>query len=292
MHIADRSKPLLFGFLAAFFWGTHSVIVRYLTSDMQGITIAALRLYIAAIALFVLMKLMRFPVSSRLSDRNLQIAVVSTVINYICFHVGLEYTSASNAMMLENTAPFFVLLALLLFAGERIKVRDMFAAGLAMGGVFLTVYQDFRLGDEGFGGDLLEILAGLSWAGFIIGSSRALRASSNTAERLNFLLNVFLCSAVILTPLMLMYPGTATVNNVIFLILLGLFPTALAYYLWYEAAARVSAIAATLLFTLSVIFTFINAVLFLDEQLTALTIFGAVLIVAGVVLTSTGKSDA
>ncbi|MEM9105221.1 MAG: DMT family transporter [Pseudomonadota bacterium] len=292
MPIADRSKPLLFGLLAAFFWGTHSVIVRYLTSDMQGITIAALRLYIAAIALFALMKVMRFPVSLRLTDRNLQIAVVSTVINYICFHIGLEYTSASNAMMLENTAPFFVLLALFLFAGERFKVRDMLAAGLAMGGVFLTVYQDFRLGDEGFSGDLLEILAGLSWAGFIIGSSRALRASSNTAERLNFLLNVFLCSAIILTPLMLIYPGTATLNNVIFLILLGLFPTALAYYLWYEAAARVSAIAATLLFTLSVIFTFINAVLFLDEQLTVLTVLGAVLIVAGVVLTSTGKSEA
>ena len=48
--------------------------------------------------------------------------------------------------MLENTAPFFVLLALLLFAGERIKRRDMLAAFLAMGGVFLTVYQDFRLG--------------------------------------------------------------------------------------------------------------------------------------------------
>ncbi|MEX3008708.1 DMT family transporter [Hoeflea sp. TYP-13] len=282
----------MFGLLAAFFWGTHSVIVRYLTADMHGITIAALRLYIAAIALFALMKALRFAVSFKLSDQNLQIAVVSTVINYICFHIGLEHTSASNAMMLENTAPFFVLLILLFFAGEKIKPRDLLAATIAVAGVFLTVLQDLELGGEGFAGDVLEILAGLSWAGFIIGSSRALRASSDTAERLNFLFNVFICSAVILTPLMLFYPVSATTNDLVFLILLGLLPTALAYYLWYEAAARVSAISAALMFTLSVIFTFINAALFLGEQLSATTVIGALLIVAGVVLTSTGKSEA
>ena len=292
MQVENRMKPLVFGLLAAFFWGTHSVIVRYLTGDMHGITIAALRLYIAAIALFVLMRLLRFPVSLRLSDRNLQIAVGSTVVNYICFHIGLEYTSASNAMMLENTAPFFVLLILLVFTGEQIKKRDMLAALIAIAGVFLTVLHDFRLGGEGMRGDVLEIFAGLSWAGFIIGSSRALRASSDTAERLNFLFNVFICSAIILTPLMLFYPGSATANDIFFLVLLGLLPTALAYYLWYEAAARVSAISATLLFTLSVIFTFINAAFFLGENLTTLTIAGAVLIVAGVVLTSTGKRSA
>ena len=207
MQVENSLKPLVYGFCAAFFWGTHSVIVRYLTGDMHGITIAALRLYIAAIALFVLMKLLRFPISLRLSDRNLQIAVSSTVLNYICFHIGLEHTSASNAMMLENTAPFFVLLILLVFTGERIKYRDLLAALIAMAGVFLTVYHDFRLGGEGMQGDVLEIFAGLTWAGFIIGSSRALRASADTAERLNFLFNVFVCSAIILTPLMLSLSG-------------------------------------------------------------------------------------
>ncbi|WP_419906143.1 DMT family transporter [Hoeflea sp.] len=253
MQDQSAIKPLVFGFLAAFCWGTHSVIVRYLTGDMQGITIAALRLYIAAAVLFVLMKILHFPVSSRLSDRNLQIAAGSTVVNYICFHIGLEYTSASNAMMLENTAPFFVLLILFLLAGETVRRRDILATLIALFGVFLTVLHDIDVGGEGLHGDLLELAAGLSWAGFIIGSSRALRASASTAERVNFLFNVFICSAIVLTPLMLIYPGSATANDVALLVLLGLFPTALAYYLWYEAASRVSAVSAALLFTLSVI---------------------------------------
>ncbi len=285
-----RGTPLLFGFVAAFFWGTHSVIVRYLTTDMHGIVIATLRLYIAALALFALMRLLNYPVSTRFSDRNLQIAVAATVINYICFHIGLEHTSASNAMMLENTAPFFVLLILFFVVGDRITRRDLMATAIAVSGVFLAVLDDFKLGGEQLRGDLFEIAAGFSWAGFIIASSRALRTSANTAERLNFLLNVFLCSAVILTPLMLFDSFSVTVNDAVFLILLGLLPTALAYYLWYEAAARVSAVSAALLFTLSVVFTFVNAALFLGERMSMTTLAGAVLIVAGVVLTSTGKT--
>jgi drug/metabolite transporter (DMT)-like permease len=99
--MTDRStlKALTFGILAAFFWGTHSVIVRYLTTDLSGLTIAALRLYIAAFILFLIMKANRRPVRFDLTDRNFLITVVGSTTNYIFFHIGLEHTTASNAMV-------------------------------------------------------------------------------------------------------------------------------------------------------------------------------------------------
>ena len=72
------------------------------------------------------------------------------------------------------------------------------------------------------------------------------------------------------------------------LILLGAFPTAIAYYFWYEAAARVSTITAALLFSLSVIFTFVNARIFLGEEMTTDIIIGGTLIVCAVVLSKLG----
>ena len=69
-------------------------------------------------------------------------------------------------------------------------------------------------------------------------------------------------------------------------ILLGVLPTALAYYLWYEAAARVSTLTATLMFAASVVFTFINSALFLGAAITPIAALGAVLIVAAVFLTT------
>lgn len=152
----------------------------------------------------------------------------------------------------------------------------------------LTISDDIALGGEGLEGDLLEIVAGATWAGFMIASSRALKNSADSGERMNFLFSVFACSALLLTPALFLYPVDASKNDVIWLLVLGALPTALAYYLWYEAAARVSAISASLMFTLSVIFTFINAYLFLGEDLSINALIGAVFIISSIVVTSIG----
>ncbi|GAA6161049.1 MULTISPECIES: DMT family transporter [Ruegeria] len=277
---------LVLGFLAAFLWGTHSVIVRYLTSDLGGLQIAVSRLFIAALAICCMLRLMRVSVSIRLSDWNFRLAVLSTVVNYILFHIGLEHTGAANAMVLENTAPFFVLVFLYFFADTPVTRTDVLATVLAILGVFLTVFRDFQGGGEPLFGDLLEIGAGLSWAVFLISSSRAMRNSKSTGERLNFLFGIFLCSGVLLLPLAAFSMQVPTVNDVVFLILLGVLPTACAYYLWYEAAARVSTLTATLMFAASVVFTFINSALFLGAAITPIAALGGVLIVLAVFLTT------
>ncbi|WP_170331119.1 DMT family transporter [Ruegeria arenilitoris] len=277
---------LVLGFLAAFLWGTHSVIVRYLTSDLGGLQIAVTRLFIAALAIYGMLRVMRISVSIRLADWSFRLAVLSTVVNYILFHIGLEHTGAANAMVLENTAPFFVLVFLYFFADTPVTRTDVLATGLAILGVFLTVFRDFRGGGEPLFGDLLEIGAGLSWAVFLISSSRAMRNSKSTGERLNFLLGVFTCSGVLLLPLAVFSLQVPTINDLVFLLLLGVLPTALAYYLWYEAAARVSTLTATLMFAASVVFTFINSALFLGAAITPIAALGAALIVAAVFLTT------
>jgi drug/metabolite transporter (DMT)-like permease len=104
----------------------------------------------------------------------------------------------------------------------------------------------------------------------------------------NFLFNVFIVSAIALTPFAFFHPINVTTTDVMLLVLLGVFPTALAYYLWYEAAARVSTVTAALLFTLSIVFTFANAHIFFGEVLTTDMLFGALLIVAGVTLSKWG----
>ncbi|KIC42418.1 hypothetical protein RA27_03355 [Ruegeria sp. ANG-R] len=282
---------LVLGFLAAFLWGTHSVIVRYLTSDPGGLQIAVSRLFIAALAIFCMLRLMGARVSVRYRDWNFCLAVLSTVVNYILFHVGLEHTGAANAMVLENTAPFFVLIFLYFFADAAVGRTEVLATTLAIFGVFLTVYQDFQGGGEPLFGDLMEIGAGLSWAVFLISSSRAMQSSETTAERLNFLFGIFLCSGILLVPLAAFSLQVPTANDVAFLILLGVLPTAMAYYLWYEAAARVSTLTATLMFAASVVFTFINSALFLGATITPLAVVGAVLIVAAIFMTTMKKAE-
>ncbi len=281
---------LVLGFMAAFLWGTHSVIVRFLTNDLGGMQIAVSRLFIAALAIYGLLRILKVPASVRWRDRYFQLAVLSTVINYILFHIGLEHTGAANAMVLENTAPFFVLVFLYFFAETPVTRTDVLATCLAILGVFLTVFRDFQGGGEPLFGDILEIGAGLSWAVFLIASSRAMRNSKSTGERLNFLFGIFLCSGLLLLPLAALSMQVPTATDFLFLMLLGVLPTALAYYLWYEAAARVSTLTATLMFAASVVFTFINAAIFLGVAITPIAATGAVLIVSAVFLTTKNQT--
>ena len=250
-----------------------------------------LRLYIAAAVLYLILKIYRQPVSIKLSNRPFVITTFGSVTNYIFFHWGLEYTSASNAMMLENTAPFFVLILCVFALGKRVSWLEILATFIAILGVNFTVEHDVLAGGEGLEGDLLELLAGITWAIFLLGSVTALSTSRNTIERISFLFNVFIVSALVLTPWLFIYPINATATDLWLLILLGVFPTAVAYYLWYEAAARLSAVPAALLFTLSVVFTFLNAHVFLGEALTPDMIIGAALIVLGVILAKIPRGD-
>ncbi|XWN30471.1 MAG: DMT family transporter [Devosia sp.] len=291
--MASTLRAWVFGLLAAFCWGTHSVIVRALTSDLHGMTIAVLRLYIAAAALYVILKIGKHRIAFDFTDRAFLLTSFGAATNYIFFHWGLEFTSASNAMMLENTAPFFVLV-LLFLVGQRRTTGELMATMVAIAGVFLTIQHDLVLGGDGLKGDAIELLAGVTWAIFIVGSNQALASTNGTLERISFLYRVFIVSAVVLTPFALFQSDTieaVTLLDGVLLLLLGIFPTAVAYFAWYEAAAKVSTITSALFFTLSIIFTFINAALFLGELITPAMIAGAVLIVAGLMISKfAGKS--
>ncbi len=275
---------IFLGLLAAFFSGVHSVIVRHLTEHVHGTTVATIRLYVAAAALFVIIKSYRKPIAINWSDKTLLVTVLAFSANYVVFHWGLEYTGASVAMVLENTAPVFVVIIMVIVLRERVRVPEIIATLIAVFGVYYTVRSDFELGDNHILGDELELLAGLTWAVFLMASTRAVSGSASTFERLCFLFAVLSLSAVILTPFLFVYTLSMDTHDIILLILLGIFPTAVAYYLWYETAARVSAITTSLLFTLTVVFTFVNAYIFLNEPITFDMLVGAGFIIASVLI--------
>lgn len=284
----------LYGLFAAFFWGFHAVLVRYLIPELPGIVIATARLYIATIAIYLFLKLVhptfQFP---RIKKRVfLTIAVFGVSLNFAFFHWGLEYTTASNAMLIESSAPIFVLIFLALFLKEKIKYLEVLGIIIGFSGVILVVLGDLQFDQTKLFGDSLELLAAATWAIFIIGSSKVAMQSGAPTGRLAYLMLVFLVAAISLTPALFTTSYVLTSSGILYLIALGLFPTALAYALWYEAATRISTISAALMFNLSIVFTLINAWFLLDEAITALMIVGTLLIVAAVVLTQMASKKA
>ncbi|MCV0429149.1 MAG: DMT family transporter [Roseibium sp.] len=275
---------LCFGVFAAFLMGLNSVFVRYLTADMHGLQIAVFRLWIACGVIYCLLKLAGHKFSIFPYNRYHCLAVAGFTLNYITFHIGLESTGATNAMVLENTAPFFVLLMLVVARLEKVRWSDGVATFLALTGVYLTVRHDFEIGTSGQIGDLWELGAGLSWAMFTIGSAASVKQTRSTMDRMAVLLKILLPCGLVLTPSLALYPLSVDVTDVSVLLTLGVFSTALGYFLWYEAMTGVSSITASLLVVLSVVFTFVVAFFALDEQITRDMLIGASLIILGVIL--------
>ena len=288
----ETTKGYLFGLMAAIFWGPHAVMVRYLTSSVSWMSIAFIRLFIASIVLFLFLKFSKRKkkIDWKIENKKWFLLVVffGMFLNFVVFHWGLEYTTASNAMLLENTAPIFVLVFLAIFMKEKITKLDVLAVVATFIGVAVLV---LKWGDVGvfstseMFGNLLEIGAAASFAIFIIGSSKVFADTNDTRERLTNLLKVFIATAILLSPSLLFTQFSLSLNDLIILISLGVFPTALAYWFWYEAAARISTIASALMFNLTIVFTFITAYIFLGEQITLKMLIGAALILVGITVT-------
>ena len=278
-------KPLLLGLLAALFWGTHSSIVRFLSADIPGITSAALRLYIAAATLALFLAATGHRPRIDLRAKGLWPVVLALAANFVLFHMGLAEATPTSAMLLENTAPVFVLLILYFGFRERPHWMEVLASLLVVFGAYWTVRADLSVATDRIGGDVLEILAGVTWAAFMVAASRSTSEDQTPVERLNFMMQAFIIAAVLMTPFTFLAPlPEPTGVDVLLIVLLGVFPTAIAYVLWYEAAAHVSTVVASLLFGLTIIFTFLIAAVFLGEEITSGMIAGAVMVVAGVVL--------
>ncbi|WP_298822217.1 DMT family transporter [uncultured Roseibium sp.] len=275
---------LFLGVVAAFLLGMNSVSVRFLTSDLHGLQIAVFRLWIGCTTIFALLMLSGYRFRLFPYDRYQCLAIAGFTLNYITFHIGLEKTSATNAMVLENTAPFFVLLILVATKVERVRWSDGVATMMALAGVYLTVRQDLEVGANGLEGDIWEIGAGISWAMFIVGSAASVKKTRSSMDRMAVLLKILLPCGLVLTPSLFLFPLQVTTVDISVLLALGVFSTALCYYLWYEAMSEVSTVTASLLIALSVVFAFVAAFFLLGETITLDMLIGATLIVVAVVL--------
>ena len=223
MKLRQETQGYLFGILAAFFWGTHAVIIRHLTTSLDGICIAISKLWVAIIVIFLMLLCSKSKIDRTIKNKKqfLIVALLGMAANTIVFHIGLQYTTASNTMLLENTAPIFALLFLVTIFRKKIKKNDFFSVLIAFLGIIIVVVGGRGTNlfqSTGFKGDMLEIAAGAFRAVFMIGSSKMLTQVKNTSERLSFLLKIFLVAAIVLTPYLLFNSYAISLQDLAFIL--------------------------------------------------------------------------
>lgn len=84
------------------------------------------------------------------------------------WHWSLQFTTVTNSTLLTNVAPIFVTIGARIFFGDRISVRFLVGMALAIGGAAMLVGNSFSLSSKHLLGDGLSIVAATFYAGYLL----------------------------------------------------------------------------------------------------------------------------
>lgn len=157
----------------AMLWSTGGVLVKWLSAsgELSAFAISGLRSFLAA-GLFLAVArrgvVPRFP--DAISRRWFWIGAVAYAYVVTGFCVATVMTTAANAIILQDTAPLWVLLWAPAMLGERARPRDVLAVALGIGGVALCLRHGLLQPRTGGAlsvqtlGDLIALSTGLAFA--------------------------------------------------------------------------------------------------------------------------------
>jgi drug/metabolite transporter (DMT)-like permease len=144
-------------------------------ADVSSLSSAFWRLALGAPMLFALTMLVRQPIP-RLKPGMIGIIAIGG----LCFaadlgswHVGIHHTKLANATLFGNSASFLVAGWVLLSSRSLPDRAQTAALSLAVLGTILLLGRSYQLDTRNLYGDLLCILAGVLYTGYLIAMARA-----------------------------------------------------------------------------------------------------------------------
>ena len=269
-------KARLYIMLGALLFSTGGVAIK--ASTLTGWQLSCFRSLAAAVALLVFL-----PVARRGWSWRSFIVAIPYAATFTLFTLANKYTTAANAIFLQDTAPFYILLLGPLLLGERIRRRDLsFMAALLIGLAMIfgsTRGATINASDPKLG-DLLALVSGLTWALTVLGLRWiAVRALHHDDEPAAAVVAGCLVAAVFAVPFA--FPvENASVGNWLIIAYLGIFQIALAYVLIIDGIRHVRALEVSLLLLVEPAFSPVWVWLLLAESPAALAVVGGAIVIS------------
>ena len=192
----------------------------------------------------------------------------------LLYAVANKLTTAANTIVLQFTAPIFVIVFSLLFWHKRPRRLDLIACAVVFGGVLFFFVDSLEMG--GGLGNFLALLSGVSYAGVFL---------MNDMPDSDALSSVFwgeVLSSVTGLPFLIQeteFPPTAILS----LVVLGVFQVALAYILLAIGLKTTPPVMASLVSGIEPVLNPILVAVFYQEYMGPFALVGAAVVIVGVV---------
>ncbi|HMV29790.1 MAG TPA: DMT family transporter, partial [Anaerolineales bacterium] len=208
-------------------------------------------------------------------------AASASILTQFLFITPTKLPTAANAIFLQYTAPIYVVLLASWFLREKPSRTDLISMLIIFIG--LTLFFADALSTDGFYGNLLAILSGLTGAIMIV-SFRA-QKDGTPAESM---LVASLATGILGFPIVLKESWTVTSGSI--LAFLGIVQIGLAFVFFSQGIKHIPALEANLIGTLEPVLNPIWVFLFYGESMGKFALFGGLVVLGGVILSAVGSA--
>lgn len=210
---------------------------------------------------------------------------------FVLENTALKITLASNVSLIICTAPIFTaFLSHLIYRKEQIKSHLIFGSLIALLGVALVVFNGSFILQINPLGDILTILAALSWAFYGI----ILKRLNGHYSTLFITRKVFFYGIITLLPFILfssdifhtnLLSAPLIIANLLFL---GVVASLLCYIMWNSAVKELGVIQTSNYIYFVPLVTLLTSAIVINEQITTIAILGSIFILLGVYVAEKG----
>jgi drug/metabolite transporter (DMT)-like permease len=287
------ASPFVLLTLAPFFWACNWIVGRGLSGDIPPFAMTFYRWLFALVILapFALPRVRRdWPLLRANWKAMLFLGAIGIGSHNALAYLGLNYTTATNGVILNSFIPVMIVALSWIFLRERLSAPQFAGVAISLIGVLtilsggsLETLAAFHLN----GGDLLVILSMAMWSTYTI----CLRWRPPALDMIAFLFVIACVGELVVLPF---YIGEAMFGRQMIwtwvsgmtLLAVGLFSSVLAYIFWNRGVEQVGAPVAGLFVHLMPVFGIVLAWLVLDERLQGFHLIGIALILTGITITS------
>jgi len=287
IHVSPRAGSLIALAIGAVLIGMSTIASEAALRDLGPLTLAFARFLVASAALLAICYRMRIRPDFGATSTILGISGVTFAFTFQ--NIGLEHINAMNAtLIIEGAVPIVTAALGALLLRERVTARRIIGLLLAVGGVTAVILQDG--GDSGefsLRGGLLTLFAGVWFAVYTVTGRRAFTGNVS----LPILTGSVVIGMVTLLPGALYEgatdgPGRFTPAAIGWVLLLGLGGSAMAHFLWAHGLAHLEATEVGIAGTLIPVVGVGLAATILGEPMTIIQVGGAMLVAAGLGVTT------
>ncbi len=269
-------------------WGINFSVVKIALREFDPLAFNAIRFVLASLTLLLFLRL-RGPVpfpARRHWRRVVLLGLLANVVYQLLFIYGVDRTLAGNAGLVLATTPVWTLI-LASITGQEHHGFPVWGGVLAtLGGMVLVVFGGDGGGGLGEGllvGDLLLVLASITWATYTVGTQDLTREYGALAvTSWTLWVGTIVLVALAGPSLWSLNPDTISLVGWLGVVYSGVLALAVAYLIWNHGLERIGGPRTAAFANLVPVVALITAALWLGEDTGATQIVGAIIIIAGV----------